>query len=74
MTVMSIVSIRKGLGLSQAQFAAGIGVTQGNVSHYECGRQQIPPDVAARIIAFAKTLDFAITFDDIYAPSAEKAA
>jgi len=72
---MSIVSIRKGLGLSQAQFAAGIGVTQGNVSHYECGRQQIPPDVAARIIAFAKTHDLAITFDDIYAASiAEKAA
>ena len=48
-------------------------MTQGNVSHYECGRQQVPPDVAARIIALAKTHDVAITFDDIYAP-AEKAA
>lgn len=71
---MSIVSIRKGLGLSQAEFAAGISVTQGNVSHYECGRQQIPPDVAARVISFAKSRGVEVTFDDIYASLAEKAA
>jgi putative transcriptional regulator len=44
----------------------GIGVTQGNVSNYERG-QTMPPDVAARLIAYAKTLGHSITHNDIYA-------
>ena len=60
-----ISRIRSRLNLSQAALASGIGVTQGNISHYERG-QTIPPDVARRLIEFAKTLGVFLTFDDIY--------
>lgn len=61
----SIESIRKRLGLTQAQLAAGIEVTQGNVSHYEKG-QTMPPAVAARLITFAAAHGLAIGFDHVY--------
>lgn len=60
-----ISQIRSDLGLSQAELAAGIGVTQGNVSHYEKG-QTIPPDVAAKLITFAAKRGLTLTFDDVY--------
>lgn len=65
MAMQTIAHIRSRLGLTQAALAAGIGVTQGNVSHYERG-QTVPPDVAARLIDFAATLGVSLTFDDIY--------
>ncbi|MGY0134596.1 helix-turn-helix domain-containing protein [Bordetella bronchiseptica] len=68
----AIQSIRKRLGVTQAHLAAGIGMTQGNVSNYECGRQSVPPDVAARLIDWAKSLGHEITFDQIYAPEPEE--
>jgi len=64
----AIQSIRKRLGVTQAHLAAGIGMTQGNVSNYECGRQSVPPDVAVRLIDWAKSLGHDITFDQIYRP------
>lgn len=67
-----ITLIRSRLGLTQAALAAGIGVTQGNVSHYEKG-QTVPPDVAARLIDFASTLGVSLTFDDIYRVPKESA-
>lgn len=63
----SIKNIRARLGVTQEAMAAGIGVTQGNVSNYERG-QQVPPDVARRLIAYAHGLGHAITFDDVYGP------
>jgi transcriptional regulator with XRE-family HTH domain len=63
-------AIRARLDLTQAAFAEAIGVTQSNVSHYECGRQQMPPDVARRLIATAKEMGVDLSFDDIYAPEA----
>lgn len=63
----NIHSIRQRLGLSQDAFGKAIGVTQGNVSHYEQGRQEPPPDVARQIIAAAKEHGLTVTFDDIYA-------
>lgn len=61
----SIQHIRARLGVTQAAMAAGIGVTQGNVSNYERG-QRMPPDVAGRLIEYAKSLNHAISYDDIY--------
>ena len=52
--------------MTQAALAAGIGVTQGNVSHYEHG-QTVPPDVALRLIQFARSAGVSLTFDDVYA-------
>jgi len=64
----AIADIRARLRVTQAALATGIGVTQGNVSHYERG-QTVPPDVARRLIAFAAGLGHVITFDDIYRPA-----
>ncbi|AZW22940.1 helix-turn-helix domain-containing protein [Bordetella bronchiseptica] len=63
--------IRQRLGVTQAALAVGIGVTQGNVSHYERG-QTIPPDVARRLIDFARSQGLSLTFDQIYAPEPEE--
>jgi putative transcriptional regulator len=60
-----IQTIRARLGVTQAAMAAGIGVTQGNVSMYEHG-QRMPPDVATRLIKYALSLNHKITYDDIY--------
>jgi len=64
----SIQHIRTKLGVTQAALAAGIGVTQGNVSHYERG-QTVPPDVAGRIIRYALGLGVSLSYDDIYQSS-----
>jgi len=58
--------IREQLGLSQAEFAAAIGVSQGNISHYDCQRQEVPPDVARRVICVAQERGIEVSFDDIY--------
>jgi putative transcriptional regulator len=57
--------IRRCLGLTQAQLAGPLGMSQGNVGHYEQG-QTVPPDVAAKLIEYAKTLGVTLTFDHIY--------
>lgn len=63
-----ILHIRSRLGVTQSAVAAGIGVSQGNVSNYEHG-QTMPPEVATRLIAYAKTLGHEITFNDVYGPA-----
>ena len=68
----NIHQIRKRLGLSQAAFGEAIGVSQGNVSHYEQGRQEVPPDAARRVISAAESHGHALTFDDIYQPPAQQ--
>lgn len=71
----NISYIRSELGLSQSELAAAIGgMTAGNISHYEQGRQEVPPDVARRLIAAAAELGVVLTFDDIYAPSTSEQA
>ena len=61
----AIHAIRKQLGVTQAELARGIGVTQSNVSFYEKG-QTVPPNVASRLIAYARGLGTELTFDRIY--------
>jgi putative transcriptional regulator len=62
-----ISNIRARLRVTQQTMADGIGVTQGNVSNYERG-QNMPPDVAERLIVWAKSLKLTLTFDDVYGP------
>lgn len=62
----NVLTIRRRLGLSQADFGAAIGVSQGNVSHYEQMRQEVPPHVARQIIDTAAKRGLQLTFDDIY--------
>lgn len=70
----NIRQIRQLLGLSQAAFGDAIGVTQGNVSFYEMGGQDVPPKVARRLIEVAAKRGHELTFDDIYSTSREQAA
>jgi putative transcriptional regulator len=62
-----IKTLRSRLGVTQEAMAAGINVTQGNVSNYERG-QQVPPDAARRLIEYAGTLGHFATYEDIYGP------
>lgn len=64
----NVLSIRQRFGMSQDAFGGLIGVTQGNVSHYENGRQDPPPDVAKRIIEEGAKLGIRLTYDDVYGP------
>lgn len=61
----SIRDIRKRLGLTQAEMAALLGCSQGNVSFYEHG-QVMPPEVAKRLIRSAAARGVLLTFEDIY--------
>lgn len=69
----NILQIRQRLGLSQAAFGAAIEVSQGNVSHYENDRQEMPIEVARRLIAAAEKLGHVVTLNDIYLPPASGA-
>jgi putative transcriptional regulator len=60
--------IRTRLGVTQAEIAAPLGVTQSNISFYETG-QTVPPPVAGKLIAYAKKRGVKLTFDDIYGDS-----
>lgn len=70
----NILSIRMALGVSQHAMGELIGVSGGNVSHYENGRQEIPPQVARRLIEVAAARGHTLTFDDIYRVPTESAA
>lgn len=61
----AIKAIRDRLGLTQAAFAEGVGMTQGNVGHYERG-QTVPPVAASRIVDFAASRGLLIGFDHVY--------
>ena len=62
----NVREIRTRLGMSQADLARAIGVTQGNVSHIEQGRQALMPAHATRLIEIASERGVKISFDDIY--------
>lgn len=64
----NILRIRQLLGLSQKAFGDAIGVSQGNVSHYEHG-QDVPAAVARRLIDAAAQHGVHLGFDDIYSPA-----
>lgn len=62
----SILSIRKKLGMQQAEFADAIGVSQGNVSHYETGRNDPSLEVARRVVSLAKDRGEKISLEDVF--------
>jgi len=66
MSTNNLKQVRKRLGLKQRELAAAIGVSKGNISHYECQRQLLPPTVAQSVIALAALHGLQISYDDIY--------
>ncbi len=64
---MSVIkTIRTKLGMSQADFGAAIGITQGNVGHYERRGQLVSVPVAAKLIKVCEKRGLTVTFDDLY--------
>lgn len=67
MVLMSnLQSIRKRLGVSQVELASALGVSQGAISHCECGRQEVMPEMARGLIRFAAERGVRVSFDDVY--------
>lgn len=58
-------TIRKRLAVSQAEIGAALGVGQSNVSFYERG-QTVPPDIAKKLIEYAKGRGLELSFDHVY--------
>lgn len=61
-----IKSIRQRMGMTQQQFADMLGMSQGNVGHYEAHGQMMPPDVVRKLIAEAAVRGHRITYEDVY--------
>ena len=62
-----IKTIRDKLGMTQAALAHVLGMTQGNVVFYERG-QAVPPQVARRLIGYARSQGHALGYEDVYGP------
>jgi putative transcriptional regulator len=58
--------IRSQLGKTQTEMAQALGMTQSNVWMYENRGQAIPPEVAKKLIAYAKSLKHKLTYNNIY--------
>ncbi len=58
--------IRKRLGLSQAQLATLLDMTQGNVAHIENGRQILTLDNAVSLIGVCRSKGIVIGLDDVF--------
>lgn len=58
--------IRLRMGMTQQEFADMLGITQGNVGHYELRGQTMPPDVARFLIMKAADRGHRVTYEDIY--------
>ena len=57
--------IREHLRVTQQALAEGLGCTQGNIGHYERG-QTLPPDMAGKLITYARGRGLAIGYDHVY--------
>lgn len=61
-----IKAIRERLSLTQKQMADLLGMSQGNVNHYEVRGQLVKPEVARRLIEISAERGLAISFDHVY--------
>jgi transcriptional regulator with XRE-family HTH domain len=60
-------AIRISLGMTQRELAAVFSQTAANISHYETGKQELPPACARALIVAARARGREVTFDEIYA-------
>jgi len=64
-TMNTFREIRTKLDMSQREIGDVLEVTQGNISLYEKG-QNVPPPIAAKLIAYAHGQGLPITYDHVY--------
>ena len=62
----NLANIRSQLSLTQNELAKLLGKSQGNIGHYETGKQQIPVSVAMSLIKIARDHGVTLKLDDIY--------
>ncbi len=58
--------IRLRMGMTQQQFADMLGISQGNVGHYELRDQVMPPHMARFLMMKAADRGHRVTYEDIY--------
>lgn len=56
--------------MTQREMADVFGQTASNISHYEMGKQELPPACARALISYAQNKNEALTFEEIYDVSA----
>ncbi|WP_454826066.1 helix-turn-helix domain-containing protein [Paraburkholderia xenovorans] len=61
-----LIALRKRLKMSQTDLGDAIGVTQSAISQYERGDCLMTPDVAIRLVQFARARGIAATMDALY--------
>lgn len=61
-----IISFRRKMKMSQAEFAPLLGVAQQTLSSWENGTTVIPPKDAARLIRLAKRKGYIMSYNDLY--------
>ena len=68
-----IKQLRTQIGMSQAQLADALGVSQSLITHWETGRRQPSPQLALKIVSLARKHHQKITMESLYAHHAEAA-
>ena len=64
-----IKQLRIELGMTQAQLAAALGVSQSTITHIETGKRSPSPALALEIVQIARKHRKKITLEALYAPS-----
>lgn len=69
----ALKTIRKRVGITQAQLAERVGMTQAAIGHYETGRRRPGLEECRRIVASLNELGASCTLDDVF-PASQSAA
>jgi len=69
----ALKTIRKRVGITQAQLAERVGMTQAAIGHYETGRRRPGLEECRRIVTALNELGASCTLDDVF-PSSQSAA
>lgn len=62
----AIKNLRNSIGLSQADFAKAVGISQSAISQIERNLMRPKPDVAKKLVSFAKKNNAKLSFENIY--------
>lgn len=67
-------SIREKVGVTQAELAKTVGLTQGAIAHYENDRRKPGLEECRRIVAALNDFGAGTTLDEAFPPEIKKAA
>jgi len=68
-----VKQLRTQIGMSQAQLADALGVSQSLITHWETGRRQPSPQLALKIVSLASKHHQKITMESLYVSHAAAA-